>query len=77
MIQAKFSLKEDQIQFLELHRDYGFKDKSSLVRAALNLIKKELEVKELEASAQLYAEIYEEDQELKNLTESALTEWPK
>ena len=56
---------------------YGFKDKSSVIRKALKQFRKELERKSLEKSADLYAEIYEQDSELKKLTESALSGWPE
>lgn len=45
------------------------------MREALNLLKKELESHKLRQSADLYAEIYSEDAELKALTDSAIKEW--
>lgn len=77
MQQAKFSLEEANIEFLNSFRYYGFKDKSTLVRIALEHLKKELEIKELKKSADLYAEIYEESSETRKLTESALSGWPE
>ena len=53
------------------------KDKSSLVRTALERFKKDIESKDLKKSADLYAEIYKEDQELRELTEGAILGWPK
>ena len=41
------------------------------------LIEEDLEAKKLEASADLYAEIYQEDKEISDLTESALIQWPE
>jgi len=75
MIQAKFGLEEAQIEFLNQYEKYGFKDKSSVIRAALERLKKELEREKLKASAELYAEVYEQDKELQELTESATTDW--
>jgi hypothetical protein len=40
-------------------------------------MQKELELKSLQESADLYAQVYEEDDEIQQLTESALLEWPK
>jgi len=40
-------------------------------------MKEELELQSLEQSATLYAEIYEEDNELQELTEAALEDWPE
>lgn len=36
----------------------------------------ELELQNLKQSAALYAEVYEEDDELRELTEAALEGWP-
>ena len=77
MIQAKFSLEESQIQFLNQCRVYGFKDKSSVIRTALNRLMEELEHQSLKKSANLYAEVYEEDAEIRELTETAISGWPE
>lgn len=76
MIQAKFSLAENQIHFLEQYKGYGFRNKSALVREALERLRQELERKNLQKSANLYAEVYQEDEEVQELTESALAGWP-
>ena len=77
MKQTKISLKEEEILFLETYRSLGFKDKSEMVRSALDRMKKALLAEELKASAELYAELYENDQDLQQLTESAVSEWPE
>ncbi|RME42255.1 MAG: hypothetical protein D6796_14670 [Caldilineae bacterium] len=77
MQQAKFSLTLSQIEFLNRHKVYGFKDKSAMVRAALQQLKKELELQSLRQSADLYAALYEQDAELQELTETAIEGWPK
>lgn len=76
MIQAKFSLEESHIQFLEQCKRYGFKDKSDVVRAALDRLSTELARQRLVDSAALYAEVYEEDGETQEWTDAALSEWP-
>jgi len=76
MLQAKFSCKEDQMAFLNSHKEYGFKNKSSMIREALNLLRKKRELEELQESAELYAEIYDEDSDLKELTATAAHGWP-
>ena len=50
-----------------------------LINPHLSLIplQSELEAKELQESAELYAEIYREDKDLQALTESALEGWPQ
>jgi Arc/MetJ-type ribon-helix-helix transcriptional regulator len=77
MIQAKFSISESQLLVLEECKKYGFKDRSALVRAAIDLMSQQLEQLRLQESAALYAEIYEQDEETREWTEDALTAWPK
>ncbi len=77
MVQAKFTIEETQRRFLGQHKKYGFKDKSSVIRAALDRLQKEFEKEKLMKSADLYAEIYDKDKELRKLTESAIAEWPE
>ncbi|MBF0395650.1 MAG: hypothetical protein HQK78_02670 [Desulfobacterales bacterium] len=77
MQHARFNLTSQIIEFLCNYKLYGFNDKSSMVRAALLRLKEELELKNIRQSAELYAEIYEEDSDLHELTESAVAEWPE
>ena len=76
MEQAKFSLHKAQIEFVKGHRTHGFKDRSSMVRAALDHLRASIERKRLLESASLYAEVYAEDSELVELSEQALADWP-
>ena len=64
-------------KFIGQYKIYDFKDKSCLVRAAVDHFKTALEKENLKNSAVLYAEIYAEHQELKSLMDSALSGWPK
>jgi len=77
MQQAKFSCKEYQVEFLNNFKDYGFKDKSALIRESLDLLREKLEAQKLRESADLYAETYREDSELKALTAAAARGWPE
>ena len=77
MHQAKFSVAESQIEFIKQYSRFGFKDRSSLVRAALDELRKKLEYQDLKASADLYTEIYEEDNELREITNAAISDWPE
>jgi len=77
MRQAKFSCQENQVEFLSNYKSYGFKDKSAMVRESLNLLREKLEAQNLRESAELYAETYMEDSELKVLTDSAVQGWPE
>lgn len=77
MKQAKFSVQETQAEFLSRFREYGFKDKSAMLRSAVNHFKKELERKELQKSADLYSEVYSGDDSLQALTDTAVDGWPE
>jgi Arc/MetJ-type ribon-helix-helix transcriptional regulator len=76
MVPTKVTLEQSQIDFLAQFKTLGFKDKSSLVRSALNQLQQRIENQELERSADLYAEIYEEDEDLQQLTALAGNDWP-
>ncbi len=77
MVQTNVKIEDTQAEFLNHYSQYGFKDKSELVREALNRLKNDLEEKSLRESAELYAEIYRNDADLQNLTESALLDLPE
>jgi Arc/MetJ-type ribon-helix-helix transcriptional regulator len=77
MAQAKFTIEQSHIDFLEQFKDRGFKDKSEIVRLALDKLAQEFETQELIQSADSYAELYREDLELKQLTDTAIMNWPK
>ena len=77
MRQAKFSLDNDHAEFVERFRALGYTDKSALVRAAIDRLKGELEVERLRESADLYAEVYADDEDLQHLTDRSSDEWPE
>jgi hypothetical protein len=77
MLQAKFSIDETQARFLSAYKAYGFKDKSAMVRGAINHLKKQLDFESLKRSADLYSEVYAKDEDLKDLAETALDGWPE
>ena len=54
-------------------KSMGFKDKSSIVRLVLDKLHQEIEQQQLEQSAQLYAELYAQNEEL---TDAAIADWP-
>jgi hypothetical protein len=60
---------------LNRYQKYGFKDANEIVRVALERFQLELEAQDLQESANLYAAIYQQDEELQQLTESALVGW--
>ncbi len=77
MPQAKLSLTRDQAEFLGGFAALGYPDKSSLVREAIDRFRNELTQQRLCESADLYAEIYAEDEELQQLTSQAMEGWPE
>jgi hypothetical protein len=77
MLQAKFSLTKGQLEFVDRHKAWGFPDKSSLVREAIEQLRAKLARERLEESARLYAEVYTEDDDVCGLTEAALEDWPQ
>jgi hypothetical protein len=77
MPQMKFSLSPNHEEFVKQYQLWGFPDKSSLIREALNQLQTRLKHERLRKSAQLYAEVYQEDQELQELTGQALEGWPE
>jgi Arc/MetJ-type ribon-helix-helix transcriptional regulator len=77
MLQLKINLEETQVEFLNEYRRYGFPNKSALVREALARLYTEMQQEQLRQSATLYAELYDEDDETRELTTTALSEWPE
>ncbi len=75
--QVKFSLAPALIEFLNHYKQYGYKDKSSMVQAALVELQEDINLQQLKESAELYAEIYEQDTELQELTHAAIDGWPE
>ena len=77
MVQVKVSVTEDQLDFLGHHQQFGFRDRSAMVREALERLRMQRELGELRESAALYADAYEKDDELRELTDAAAAEWPE
>jgi Arc/MetJ-type ribon-helix-helix transcriptional regulator len=77
MQQVKVSLDDSQIEFLRDFRTFGYQDKSSMVREAIDHLRQSQVQRQLEASAELYAEVYAADDDLRTLTEQALEGWPE
>lgn len=53
------------------------KDKSAIVRTILDRFNEDLELEKLKQSAELYAEEYEEDPDIRELTDTAIIGWPE
>ena len=67
MMQTNVKIEEAQVEFLKHYSQYGFKGKNELVREALNRLRNDLEEKSPIESAELYAEIYQNDADLQEL----------
>jgi Arc/MetJ-type ribon-helix-helix transcriptional regulator len=77
MPQTKVSLSQGHIEFLNRCKSWGFPDKSAAVRQALDELRSRLARERLAESARLYAEVYAQDDELHDLTNAALEDWPQ
>ncbi len=77
MLQAKFSLDKPQHRFIEQFKVYGFKDRSQMVRVALDRLSAELEEQRLRESAALYAEVCAQDAETREWGDNTVAEWPE
>lgn len=70
MPQIRVVLEDTEFKFVENHSQHGFKSKTELVNEAISFYRQQLQQKLIAESAQLYQEIYEED-ELQELTDDA------
>ena len=68
------AIDDNQVEFLKHFSRYGFKSEGDLVKEALERLRSDIERKSLEESANIYADIYANDEELREITESALME---
>lgn len=71
MPQIKIVLKDAEFDFVENYSNYGFKSKTELVNTAVANFRKQLRNRAIAESAELYQQIYEEDLELRQLTNDA------
>jgi hypothetical protein len=55
----------------------GQRDRSDLTGSALQRLRDNLELDRLRESADLYAQVYREDPDLRALTDAAIEGWPK
>ncbi len=77
MPQAKFTLTDQQIAFLDQHRVHGFRDRSAMVRRALDSLDAEIRRQELEESANLCAEVYQDEPGTQAWVEDSVLGWPE
>ncbi|MCX6156000.1 MAG: hypothetical protein NT007_17775 [Candidatus Kapabacteria bacterium] len=75
MQKMNVSLNPENYKLLSDYSLYGFKNRSEAVNSAINLLNRNLNKSLLQSSAELYLEEYKKDQEIENLTESALNDF--
>lgn len=78
MSEITLYLAEEETAIAENYAQLGFANQSELIAAALQLLQRHQEQSqfELQESAELYAEVYAEDTDLRDLTTSALPALP-
>lgn len=75
-VERTIALPEKHAQFVEHFASYGFQSSDDLIVKALDLLQEDLlQYEKLEASAILYAEIYDMDEESKEWTNAATKDW--
>lgn len=73
----KVIIDDNYLPFLETYKDLGFSSIEDLIEKALFNFQEDIENKKsLELSADLYAKVFKEDKETKDITESGLNDWP-
>jgi len=75
MRQAKFTINEAHDKFVSRYNELGLKDKSAVVREALNCYMERFEEEQMRRGVELYAEIYKQDEELQELTRDSMENW--
>ena len=77
IIKKTLTLTKEQSQILSTYKDLGFNNESELLNYAIMLFQKEIrKLNELKLSADLYSEIYNNDLDLQDLTQTALSKIP-
>jgi Arc/MetJ-type ribon-helix-helix transcriptional regulator len=69
MVQSKITLTEELSDFLSFHKEFGYKNRSEMIREALEAMKQKLDKEKLTNSANLYSELYNDDDEAKEWIE--------
>ena len=60
---------------MKQHTKFNIQNGGSIIKKIKSYIMKKYELNRMKNSAKLYIEIYKEDNELQELTESALIDW--
>ena len=71
MSQIKISLSDRALEFVERYEELGYTSKSTIIESAITKLQEKVNREQLEQSAALYQDIYEQDKDLQRLTDSA------
>ena len=76
LVETKIILEESSIQLIDHYQDYGFSSRDAMVARAFELLKQNAEEnRQLTVSGDLYAELYDQDDEAKGWVEAATKDW--
>ena len=75
MKQAKFTINETQEEVVSRYDELGFKDKNAVVRQALDCLMERLEEERMRQGVELYADLYEQDEDLQYLSRASMEDW--
>jgi len=76
MLQIKVNIQDKSlIEFVDQFSLLGYKDRSELTRAALECLRRKKEAESLETSASLYSQLYQQDKDIREMTESAIMDF--
>lgn len=76
MGQIKISLKKEHTEFINHYSKFGFKDKSEMVRKAIEKLKDEIETENIRKSAKLLKSIYSKNKIDTDWIDDSIKEWP-
>ncbi len=75
-IEKVIKLDQQEEEFINHYAELGFANPDEMIKKGLSLLREELDrYAQLTQSASLYAELYDQDEELKEWTESATQDW--
>lgn len=75
-IEKLIKLDQQEEEFIKHYAELGFANPDEMIKKGLKLLKEELDRHaQLTQSADLYAELYDQDEELKDWAESATQDW--
>lgn len=75
-IEKIIKLDQQEEEFINHYAALGFSNPDEMIKRGLQLLKEELDRHDqIKQSADLYAELYDQDEGLKEWTESATQDW--